>query len=347
MRIEYVVFGIIALFLVGLSVFVGLPSAGQNVKADLPDIGPAPELTGTQAWINSEPLTIAGLKGKVVLVDFWTYSCINCIRTLPYLNGWHAKYADDGLVIIGVHTPEFEFEKSLENVQAAIEKYGIHYAVVQDNDFATWKAYKNRYWPRKYLIDKDGHIRYDHIGEGGYDETEAAIRKLLAEKGAKPADEMTAGPTQPDYSQIGTPEIYLGYAFARVPLGNPEGFSAGAVIEYAPLAATSPNIAYLSGKWKNEPEHILAAESASLQLIYTAKQATIVAGGQGTIEVLLDGKPLAADALGPDVQLQEGKSILTISGQRLYTVAQPPAYGTHTIELRASPGVELYTFTFG
>ena len=159
---EVLVFIIILAAVAALSIFVSIPqspasisSSGlQSGQASLPVLGKAPELVGTQRWINSEPLTVEGLRGKVVLVDFWTYSCINCIRTLPYLGQWHAKYADKGLVIIGVHSPEFEFEKDYNNVKNAVEQYGIEYPVVQDNNFATWQAYDNRFWPRKYVIDK-------------------------------------------------------------------------------------------------------------------------------------------------------------------------------------------------
>ena len=145
----------------------------------------APELTGTGRWINSEPFTLSDQmeKGKVVLVDFWTYTCINCIRTLPYMRDWHEKYADKGLVILGVHTPEFEFEKVFENVVEAVERFGLKYAIVQDNEFGTWKAFNNRYWPAKYLIDANRTIRYSHFGEGAYDKTEEAIRELLVEAG--------------------------------------------------------------------------------------------------------------------------------------------------------------------
>src|SRR5688572_7548455 len=142
------------------------------------------ELIDVNGYINSEPITLADLRGKVVLVDFWTYSCINCIRTIPYLNAWHEKYADNGLVIVGVHTPEFEFEKDYNNVKAAVEKFDIQYPVAQDNEKGTWEAYENRYWPRKYLIDNEGYVRYDHIGEGAYAETEKVIQSLLAERAA-------------------------------------------------------------------------------------------------------------------------------------------------------------------
>ena len=142
---------------------------------------PAPEFTGIDKWLNTEPLTVSQLRGKVVLVDFWTYTCINCIRTLPYVKGWHEKYKDQGLVVVGVHTPEYPFERSTDNVKTAIKRFGIPYAVAQDNQYATWNAYGNRYWPAVYLIDKQGRVVYQHFGEGDYAETEAKIRTLLAE----------------------------------------------------------------------------------------------------------------------------------------------------------------------
>jgi thiol-disulfide isomerase/thioredoxin len=144
---------------------------------------PAPEFSGIDKWLNSEPLTLSGLRGKVVLVDFWTYTCINCARTLPYVKSWHAKYKDQGLVVVGVHTPEFPFERSTKNVSEALNRYGIEYPVAQDNRYATWEAYKNNYWPAFYLIDKQGKVTYTHFGEGEYKETEAAIQNLLKQPG--------------------------------------------------------------------------------------------------------------------------------------------------------------------
>src|SRR3989338_3760347 len=196
------------------------PVAQQDANSKYPK---APELAGITGYINAPSnLTIASLQGRVVLIDFWTYSCINCIRTLPYLNSWHEKYSRDGLVIIGVHTPEFEFEKDYANVQAAVEKFGIKYAVVLDNNRGTWNAYRNYYWPRKYLIDADGRIRYDHIGEGGYDETEERIVELLSEakNGKVEMDKGKPNATAVDYRFIGTPEIYFGSLYRRAPFGN-------------------------------------------------------------------------------------------------------------------------------
>ena len=187
-KINYFV-TLVVVLVIALAIFL-LQKSKVSPQADLDDkktelkqgaYPKAPDFAGIERWINSEPLKIEGLKGKVVLVDFWTYTCINCIRTLPYLKEWDKKYKDRGLVIVGVHTPEFEFEKKYENVVNAVNEYQIKYPVAQDNDYATWRAYQNRYWPHKFLIDMDGYIRYDHIGEGAYEETEKMIQQLLNE----------------------------------------------------------------------------------------------------------------------------------------------------------------------
>ncbi len=331
MRPEIIVFGIIAVVVVAGSFLISIPQIGQ-INSSLPNLGPAPELTGIKGWINSEPINITSLKGKVVLVDFWTYSCINCIRTLPYLRSWHEKYSPK-LVIIGVHTPEFEFEKDYNNVKAAVEKYGLKYAIAQDNDYATWKAYGNRYWPRKYLIDKEGNIRFDHIGEGGYEETENAIQQLLDMKAG-----MTNISSDVKFDEIGTPELYLGYQFARVQLGNPEGFIPGGIVNYQAVNATKANAIYLSGPWKSEADRMISFGS-SLFLMFKAKDVNIVAGGNSTIAVSIDGNPAA----GQDVE----EGIAKIEGHRLYNIVEGKDYNIHKLQIDAEPGFELYTFTFG
>ncbi|MEM2138268.1 MAG: redoxin domain-containing protein, partial [Candidatus Anstonellaceae archaeon] len=234
----------------------------------------APELAGISGYINAPSnLTIASLRGKVVLVDFWTYTCINCIRTLPYLESWHEKYAKDGLVIIGVHTPEFDFEKKYENVLAAVEKYGIKYAVVQDNDYTTWRAYQNQYWPHKYLIDANGRVRFDHIGEGGYDETEAKIVELLAEakQGQVALNSTKPSATAVNPYKIGTPEIYFGQNFRRAPLGNAQPLFVGQAFNATlPQHDLIPNLAYLEGEWINGDDGItLASEKGAVELVFT------------------------------------------------------------------------------
>ena len=271
----------------------------------------APELQGIASYINTEngnPLKLADLKGKVVLFDFWTYTCINCIRTIPYLNEWYDRYADDGLVILGVHSPEFDFEKNPTNVQDAVNQFGIKYPVALDSDHKTWNAYNNNYWPRHYLIDSQGYIRDDHIGEGGYNETEKTIQTLIAEKAAldnrteisfdldkgMAVNTSTASQTLQslqyvDSSQNISPEIYLGYQNARSPLGNSEGFQPNMNVNYKldinsrnSNTSLTPNLAYLDGVWKNNNDNVeLVSDSGKIILTYYAKSINIVASGNG------------------------------------------------------------------
>ncbi|HZI72334.1 MAG TPA: redoxin family protein, partial [Nitrososphaeraceae archaeon] len=245
----------------------------------------APEFTQISGYINTpsnSPLTLSSLKGKVVLVDFWTYTCINCIRTIPYINDWNQKYADKGLIIVGVHSPEFDFEKSYDNVKAAVQKYGIKYPVLLDSDHGTWNAFGNQYWPRDYLIDAQGYIRHDHIGEGGYDQTEKAIQSLLAERAALMGMKEISFNTKPttinprslqsvDLTKGTTAEIYLGYYYARAPLGNPENFKPDQTVPYSIPSNTNfkPDVAYLQGNWKNNPDNMeLQSDTGRIVLIY-------------------------------------------------------------------------------
>jgi len=327
-----------------------------KVQIDKSQFKQAPELAGISGYINTEPITLAELKGKVVLVDFWTYSCINCIRTIPYLNAWYEKYADQGLVIVGVHTPEFEFEKNIDNVDAAVQKYGIKYPVVQDNDKGTWKAFENRYWPRKYLVDDEGYIRYDHIGEGSYAETEKVIQSLLTERAANSGQtiNINGSISQPDsaqsveFNKIRTPELYFGYQFARTPLGNPEGFNPDEVVSYSipDNSAIQPNTIYLSGEWKNNKDSMeLQGQGGKIVLTYSAKSVNIVAGGQGELKIVENNIQLTGDGRGSDVS---DNGSVVVDGQRLYNIAKHDDYGTRTIEITAiGQGFQIYTFTFG
>jgi thiol-disulfide isomerase/thioredoxin len=326
-----------------------------KVQIDKSQFRLAPELAKISGHVNIEELSLADLRGKVVLVDFWTYSCINCIRTIPYLNAWHEKYADQGLVIVGVHTPEFEFEKNHDNVVAAVEKFGIEYPVVQDNDKGTWREYENRYWPRKYLIDDEGYIRYDHIGEGAYAETEKVIQSLLAERAANSGQTISidGSISQPDaqnvdFGKIRTPELYFGYQFARAKLGNPEGFKPGEVVSYSipENSEIKPNIIYVSGDWKNNPDSMeLQGEIGRIVLSYSAKAVNIVAGGQGELHIVENRVQLTGDGRGHDVS-ETGQ--LDVDGQRLYNIVMHDDYGTRTIEITAiGKGFQIYTFTFG
>jgi cytochrome c biogenesis protein CcdA/thiol-disulfide isomerase/thioredoxin len=303
---------------------------------------PAPELVAGGKWFNSDPLKISELKGKVVLVDFWTYTCINCIRTLPYMRDWHAKYADKGLVIIGVHTPEFEFEKSSENVQKAIDDFDLKYPVMQDNNYTTWRAYDNHYWPAKYLIDKDGKIRYTHFGEGKYDETEEAIQELLAEAGSQVDENID----NPSYSiDTRTPELYLGYGRMGY-FAEPSQLREDKKFTYTLPDEIAINHFAYGGEWTVEEERAMPEKDAELVLGFDAKDVFLVmrASGEGKVKVLLDGKPIDKDVAGSDVV----DGIVTVTKDRLYTLVKLGQEGQHYLKLEfLDPGVELYAFTFG
>jgi thiol-disulfide isomerase/thioredoxin len=328
-----------------------------RVQIDKSQFKMAPELTKITGFINSEPITLADLRGKVVLVDFWTYSCINCIRTIPYLNAWYEKYSDNGLVIVGVHTPEFEFEKDYNNVRAAVEKFDIKYPIAQDNEKETWKAYENRYWPRKYLIDADGYIRYDHIGEGAYAETEKVIQSLLAERtehiGANiTIDQSISNPESlqsVNFDRINTPELYFGYEYSRAPLGNSEGYQPDRVVNYtiSDEIEIVPNRIYLAGEWKNNADHMeLQSEVGRIVLSYSAKAVNIVAGGgKSELHILEDSSPIDEGSSGTYIS-EDGT--VKIDGQRLYNIVEHEGYGNYQITIEvAGRGFQIYTFTFG
>ncbi|MHB8642768.1 MAG: cytochrome c biogenesis protein DipZ [Gaiellaceae bacterium] len=296
-----------------------------GTSAGLPDYGVAPDIHAGGQWINSPPLTMASLRGKVVLVDFWTYSCINCLRTLPHLKAWYASYHKDGFEIIGVHTPEFAFEHVASNVMSAVKRLGITYPVVQDNGYATWNAYANQYWPAEYLIDKQGHVRDAHFGEGEYPQTEKLIRRLLGiDKGGmtKVAD------TTP--TELMTPETYLGSARIQNYSGTP--LRGGLEQTYAfPPSLPQNHISY-AGPWTIERERALPGSGAKLRLHFVAQKVYIVLGGRGSVQVLVDGK---------------AQGTLHVTTDRLYTVVDSPKTLDALLELRFTPKVQAYSFTFG
>ena len=329
----------------------------------------APDFAKITGYINTEegrPINLKDLKGKVVLVDFWTYSCINCIRTLPYLVDWNEKYADKGLIIVGVHSPEFEFEKNIDNVKAAVQKYGIKYPVIQDNDKGTWDAYQNRYWPRKYLVDNEGYIRYDHIGEGGYAETEKVIRSLLAERAAQTGIsainlDTNTNTTTPknvqsvDFTKVKTPELFFGYEFARAPLGNSEGFKPNQTVTYSvpQRSDLKPNTIYLIGDWKNNADNMeLQSDTGRIALAYSAKSVNIVAGGKGEGG---GGEELSISENGVALTNKSGRGIdlseqgkLVVDGQRLYNLVMHEGYDWRSLIIDVKgKGFQIYTFTFG
>jgi cytochrome c biogenesis protein CcdA/thiol-disulfide isomerase/thioredoxin len=313
----------------------------------LPNLGMAPEFTSTQRWFNTpggRPLTLAGLRGHVVLVDFWTYTCINCIRTLPFLKGLYATYHRYGLEVIGVETPEFTFEQEASNVQQAIQSDGLRYPVVQDNLYGTWNAYQNEYWPAEYLIDAHGDIRHTQFGEGNYQQDEAAVRQLLYDAGARHLPPpMTAHAILPS-AGLATPETYLNDQRSQ---GFAQSLQAGVHL-YAGVSNPDVNEFGLRGTWKVTSESATPVSSgASITGGFQAAHVYLVltsAGNQPrSLRVLLDGHPIPAADAGADVH----DGVVTVRGQRLYSLVSLPAAQVHTVTLDIPPGISAYDFTFG
>lgn len=314
----------------------------QKEKGSLPKIAPAPEITGIDRWINSDPLTIAQLKGKVVLIDFWTYSCINCIRTFSYLEEWYEKYKDKGLVIIGVHTPEFEFEKDASNVKKATERFGIAYPVALDNGYKTWQAYSNQYWPAHYLIDQEGIVRQFHFGEGGYLETENGIRQLL---GLAPMEKKML--EEKVFPRQLTAETYLGAAKAKsYQLDSP--LKSGATISYHYTPPLRADHVALTGPWLvNEENAKSEGSDSTLELNFLATNVYLVmdSAKPEKVKVLLDGAPLPKMYFTKDIN-DSGEII--VSEPRKYDVLNlKEEYGRHRLLLKFPAGVKAYAFTFG
>jgi cytochrome c biogenesis protein CcdA/thiol-disulfide isomerase/thioredoxin len=300
-------------------------------ESRLDDYGPAPEFQDVTAWINSKPLSLASLRGKVVLLDFWTYSCVNCLRTLPYLRSWDGTYRDDGLVIVGVHTPEFAFERDRGNVEDAIERLGIRYPVAIDNDYGTWNVWANRYWPAEYLIDRRGRVRFAHFGEGAYAEKEDVIRRLLAEPELGPP---VAGSVEAEtVVGVETPETYLGYErLAR--FFSPQLVPEEEAVYQLPASLPPNGLAY-GGAWTVEAERIVAGADARLRLRYHARKVHLVLGTsseQKSVRVVVDG---------------QRRRTVRVTEDKLYTLASFLQPGDHLLELHLEPGTEAYAFTFG
>lgn len=305
---------------------------GQNTET--------PDFVGITAWINTMPLSLEQLKGKVVLVDFWTYSCINCIRTLPYLKKWNHDYKDKGLVIVGVHTPEFEFEKNQKNVEDAVKRFSIEYPVAMDNDYKTWQNYNNHYWPAHYLIDQQGMIRMKHFGEGAYQETENAIRTLLELPSLGEAGKELPMKTL-------TPETYLGYA--RADAYQPEiSLKKDQVSKYEYSGKLTDDRVGISGSWLIKPELIQSqSDDAVLTLNFIATHVYLVIQSQqpSAITVLLDEKPVPAKYQTVDMN-EQGQ--IKIDKERMYDIIDLKSdYGRHKLTLQVPKGVSLYAFTFG
>jgi cytochrome c biogenesis protein CcdA/thiol-disulfide isomerase/thioredoxin len=313
----------------------------------LPSLGEAPDFTSTQSWFNTDggaALRMDELRGQVVLIDFWTYTCINCIRTLPYLKAWDSEYRDDGLTVVGVHSPEFPFERDAGNVADAIAEAAIRYPVVQDNDFGTWSAYGNQYWPAKYLIDADGQVRYVHFGEGEYETTERAIRTLLRERGDEDLGAGARARAETANPAARTPETYLGAERAE---GWANGVIRGGEREFGsgPRSLAPDQFAY-DGRWRITGAGATARDAAAIEADFTAEKVFLVLGSPGaprSVRVLLDGTPVPARLAGEDV---DGGAV-TVGAQRLYRLIDLPSAGRHRLELRFEPGVSGYAFTFG
>jgi cytochrome c biogenesis protein CcdA/thiol-disulfide isomerase/thioredoxin len=306
-------------------------AAPASREGELADFGPAPQLAGISGWLNSPPLTLAGLRGRVVVVDFWTYSCVNCLRTLPYLKAWDEAYRPDGLTILGVHTPEFAFERVPSNIRSAVERLEIRYPVAFDNGFATWDAFKNQYWPAKYFIDRDGHVRFVHFGEGEYERSEEVIRLLLSETGEAPARTATVRGAEEPSGAPTTPESYLGYERLDRYVGSPVRPDRTTQYRFPEAAIPSSHLSY-GGTWRVESERIVAGEGARLRLAYRARDVHLVLGGRGSVQVVVNGRP---------------QRTVRIRDHRLYTLLRGDEVRDALLELRFTPGVEAYAFTFG
>ena len=322
---------------------IGARAAATN---GLKVYGRAPEFVDTQRWFDTpgdRPLTMRGLRGRVVLIDFWTYSCINCLRTLPYLKAWDARYRKDGLTIVGVHSPEFPFEKDAGNVEEAIERNGIRYPVVQDNELATWTAWGNQYWPAEYFVDSRGRVRFAHFGEGEYGEKERVIRELLAEAGHAPGGKESGAHGLVPSRGVTTPETYLGAARAER-FSNPM-LSPGTDDFGNPAPPPPDNFAY-HGRWRITLDSATAV-GGSLDLDFGARRVYLVLGapeGQSRrMRVLLDGRPIPGKLAGADVH---GGSV-QISVHRLYELVDLPRVEHHVLTLLPERGVTGYAFTFG
>lgn len=332
-------------------------TAGQPAAAKLPVLGAIPDLVGATNWLNSPPLTVESLKGKVVLVDFWTYSCINCLRALPYVEAWAKHYGPQGLVVLGIHTPEFAFEKQTSNVQRAIKQFGITYPVALDNDYALWKAFDNQSWPAHYFIDAKGLIRNVHLGEGEYDKSEQVIRTLLAERNGTQVTGALVGKAgsgvqaAADFNDAFSPETYIGYGRADR-LASPGGLKHDETAAYTAPDALAADGWALSGAWKATAEQSTAmAAGAKILFRFHARDLHMVLGPSADgkpvrFRIAIDGKPPGADH-GLDVNAKgEG----TVTSQRLYQLVRqaqvPKKDRLFQIEF-LDPGVQAFTFTFG
>jgi thiol-disulfide isomerase/thioredoxin len=324
----------------------------EKGKVRAPEIG--------RVWLNSSPLSFRQLRGRVVLVDFWDYTCVNCIRTLPYVQAWHERYRDKGLTVIGVHTPEFTFAQYESNVERGIREFGISYPIVIDSNREIWKAFANRYWPTKYLLDREGYLRFGHFGEGGYGECEQVIQELLHE--IDPGLELPAlmEPLREEdhagavcYRASG--ELYLGNRRGRI--GNEGGFKEDQIADYAFAGKAEENFFYANGRWASTAEYFEAVEYGphTLRLKYDASAVNLVMASphatKAEVVILQDGKPLTRKQATRDTRFRPGakgdeESYVIAGSARMYFLLDNHEFGSHELELRCSTGVAAFAFTF-
>ncbi len=358
MVLAVLLLGGIAFFLVSDSLHPPVsPPLSGNASADVAQkaalYSRMPSWSSYQGVINGphgDNFSSDDLRGHVILVDFWTYSCINCLRTLPYIEVWNSRYGPQGLLIVDIHSPEFEFEKNRSNVEMAISRYNLTTVNVLDGEHRIWNAFSNAYWPHMYLIDSDGFMRYDRIGEGGYDATENEIRTLLSEANSS----SSMPPVSPilvssintiDFNQVGTPELYFGGRTQRAPLGNPAAMSVpGVSLAYNAPASLTPNLIYLNGSWVDDGEDMrLSSDTGDIVITYHAKAVHLVADAvkSSSVSTYLDGQPYS----GPEA---DSSGSVSIGSSRLYSLVLTPGYETHTARIHISgAGLRAYSFTFG
>jgi thiol-disulfide isomerase/thioredoxin len=323
----------------------------EKGKVRAPEIG--------RVWLNSAPLSFRQLRGRVILVDFWDYTCLNCIRTLPYVQAWHERYWSKGLTVIGVHTPEFTFAQYESNVERGVREFGLTYPIVIDSDREIWKAFANRYWPSKYLLDKEGYLRFAHFGEGAYVECEEAIRELLKEINPvlafPPMMEPIRGEDRPGAACFrASDELYLGQVRGRI--GNEGGFKADSIADYSFSGEPQEGFFYARGRWASTVEYFESVEEGehTLVLKYQAGAVNLVMaaprGGSREVIVRQDGRPLTSVQRTPDTRFRmvqgEQESFVLVSQPRMYALVDNRGFGTHVLELSCPAGVAAFAVTF-
>lgn len=316
-------------------------------RVRVPEIG--------RVWLNSPPLNMRQLRGRAVLVDFWDYTCVNCIRTLPYIQAWYEKYKDLGLTVIGVHTPEFTFAQYESNVERGVREFGLTYPIVIDSDYELFKLFANRAWPSKYLIDKDGYLRYMHMGEGGYAECETIIQELLRE--IQPSIQLPPlmspvraedGPGAVCY--VATPELYLGHRRGRI--GNESGFLEDRTADYSFNGAPQENVFYASGRWHSSVEYFEAAGDGNDRIVikYEAASVNLVLSSNRTptteVRITQDGQALSNANKTSETLFRDGQSYIVVDRARMYALVNNHDFRSHVLELTFAPGAAAYAFTF-